>query len=184
MQKRDALRIGDYDVEPSLNQVIRGPQVLPVEPRVMDLLVLLAESPGRVFGRDEILERVWPDTTVQDDALRRVVALLRRTLDDDPKSPRYIETITRRGYRLVAPVSHPEPEPGPPPVNEPPRWLWAAIALAGLAALAVAVWLFPRGDAPGGPGAELSLRPLTSLPGNESEPTFSADGERVAFIHR
>ena len=97
METLDSLRIGDFEVEPSLNRLHKGPEVLTVEPRVMDLLMLLAESPGQVFGRDEILERVWSETKVQDDALRRVVTLLRRVLDDDPKQPRYIETITRRG---------------------------------------------------------------------------------------
>ena len=103
MQTLATLRIGDFDVEPSLNRLHKGHEMLAVEPRVMDLLMLLAEAPGQVFGREEILQRVWPETTVQDDALRRVVTLLRRVLDDDPKQPRYIETIPRRGYRLVAP---------------------------------------------------------------------------------
>ena len=111
MQTRNTLRIGDFDVEPSLNRLYKGREILTVEPKVMDLLMLLAESPGQVLGRDEILQRVWPETTVQDDALRRAMTLLRRALDDDPREPRYIETITRRGYRLVARVSRPAPKP-------------------------------------------------------------------------
>ena len=179
MQTRKSLRIGDFDVEPSLNELHKGLEKLTVEPRVMDLLMLLAESPGQVFGRDEILERVWPETAVQDDALRRVVALLRRVLEDDPKAPRYIETITRRGYRLVAPVSHPDPKPNDSVAGRSPRLLWGMLLLAGLG-LATG-WFFQRGSAP---DIQLDLRPLTSLPGHESEPAFSADGSRVAFIHQ
>ncbi len=185
MQTLNTVRIGDFDVEPSLNRLSKGHEMLTVEPRVMDLLMLLAESPGEVFGRDEILQQVWPETTVQDDALRRVVTLLRRVLDDDPKEPRYIETITRRGYRLVAPVSRPDSKPRPDPkptdsvAKRTPR-LWAGILL--LVGLSVATgWLAHRG---GAPTTQLDLRPLTSLPGHESGPTFSADGSSVAFIHK
>ncbi len=191
----NTLRIGDYDVEPSLNRLDKGHETLTVEPRVMDLLMVLAESPGQVFSRDQILERVWPDTTVQDDALRRVVTLLRRALDDDPKEPQYIETITRRGYRLVAPVSHPAPKPSEVVARKPadtvarkkPRLLGAVLLLVGLGL--AAGWLALRGGAlnaqrEDAANVQLDLRPLTSLPGHESEPAFSPDGGSVAFIHR
>lgn len=186
MQTPSTLRIGDFDVEPSLNRLHREHETLTVEPRVMDLLMLLAESPGQVFGRDEILQRVWSETTVQDDALRRVVTLLRRVLDDDPKEPRYIETITRRGYRLVAPVSRPDPRPTDSVSRRTPWLLGGTLLLVGLSV--AAGWLAQRGGGPttqrgGTPNTQFDLRPLTSLPGHESEPAFSADGSSVAFIH-
>ncbi|MEM9553283.1 MAG: winged helix-turn-helix domain-containing protein [Acidobacteriota bacterium] len=186
MQTLNTLRIGEFDVEPSLNRLSRGTEMHTVEPKVMDLLMLLAESPGQVFGRDEILRRVWPETTVQDDALRRVVTLLRRVFEDDPKEPEYIETITRRGYRLVAPVSHPGPTHF---VARRESRLWGGIALL-LGLILSAGWLVLRGGADATqregapPNSQLALRPLTSLPGHESEPVFSADGSTVAFIHK
>ncbi|MDA8020773.1 MAG: winged helix-turn-helix domain-containing protein [Thermoanaerobaculia bacterium] len=178
MQELNTLRIGDFDVEPSLNRLQNGHEMQTVEPRVMDLLMLLAESPGQVYSRDEILQRVWSETTVQDDALRRVVTLLRRVLDDDPKEPRYIETITRRGYRLVAPVSHPESKPTSSVARATP-WLLGGILL--LVGLSISIgWLAQRR---GAASTQPDLRPLTSLSGHESDPAFSADGSRVAFIH-
>ena len=155
MRTLSSLRIGDFEVEPSLNRLYKAREVFTVEPRVMDLLMLLAERPGQVFGRDEILQRVWPETTVQDDALRRAVTLLRRVLDDDPKEPRYIETITRRGYRLVAPVSRPDPQsrPNPPPTRSvargTSRLLAGVLLLVGLGV--ATVWLAQRGGAPDHP---------------------------------
>ncbi len=184
METLDTLRIGDFEVEPSLNRLRKGHEVLSVEPRVMDLLMLLAESPGQVFGRDEILQRVWSEANVQDDALRRVVTLLRRVLDDDPKQPQYIETITRRGYRLVAPVSRPDSDldPRPSPTESvaaaDPR-LWVGVAAGVLLVVGLSVAMVR----PVQRGAQLDLRPLTSQPGDESEPAFSADGGSIAFIH-
>ena len=188
METLDTLRIGDFEVEPSLNRLHKGQEVLTVEPRVMDLLMLLAESPGQVFGRDEILERVWSETKVQDDALRRVVTLLRRVLDDDPKQPRYIETITRRGYRLVAPVSRPVPKPSPDPKPpEPvaptgPRLL-VGLSVGVLLVIVLSVAMVRPVQRDTAPSSQPDLRPLTSLPGHESDPAFSADGTRVAFLH-
>lgn len=192
MERLNTLRIGDFDVEPSLNRLHKGHEVLTVEPRVMDLLMLLAESPGQVFSRDEILERVWSETKVQDDALRRVVTLLRRVLDDDPKEPRYIETITRRGYRLVAAVSRPEPTPHPAPratestesTATPKPRLWVGLSAGVLLVVGLSIAMVRPSQRVAAPDTQLDLRPLTSLPGHESEPAFSADGNHVAFIHR
>ncbi|MEM1181812.1 MAG: winged helix-turn-helix domain-containing protein [Acidobacteriota bacterium] len=198
MSMRRPLRIGEFDVEPDLNRLRKGSQEQAVEPRVMDLLVLLAESPGEVLSRTEILERVWPETAVQDDALRRVVTVLRRTLGDDSKQPRYIETITRRGYRLVAPVSYPEaPDSGASgagvtterrePVPSPRRAVfWVAAAALVVAVAFGLVWTGRSGDAAETPAAEdpVELRPLSSLPGHEWEPEFAPDGRSVAFLHR
>ena len=180
METRTSLRIGEFDVEPSLNRLYKDQEMRTVEPRVMDLLTLLAETPGRVLGREEILGRLWPETRVQDDALRRVVVMLRRALDDDPKEPRYIETITRRGYRLVAPVSRQDPKSAQSGARRTPRLVRGILLL--LVVLIVATgWLTRRGV---NSSNEVDLRPLTSLPGHESSPAFSPDGSRVAFIHR
>ncbi len=73
-----------------------------LEPKVMELLFLLAGEPGRVFSREEIVTAVWAGAHVNDDALARCVFKLRRALDDDTAAPRFIETIPKRGYRLIA----------------------------------------------------------------------------------
>ena len=81
-----------------------------VEPKVMAVLAYLASRRGEVASKEEILAAVWPDAVVEEGALARCVSELRRVLGDDPKKPRYIETLPRRGYRLVAEV---EPFTGP-----------------------------------------------------------------------
>ncbi len=73
-----------------------------IDPQGIRLLLLLAESPRQLVEKDQLMAHVWPDTIVSDDALTRCVSRIRKTLQDDPKQPRIIETLPKRGYRLVA----------------------------------------------------------------------------------
>src|SRR5690606_29647765 len=96
---------GEALVQPSLNRIsIRG-RVAQVEPKVMQVLLMMAERPGAVIARASFLDTVWAGTVGDDYLLNRAISELRRILDDDPQSPRYIETIRKGGYRLVAPVA-------------------------------------------------------------------------------
>lgn len=72
---------------------------------LMEILVLLSEHPGSVVSREEVLERVWDNRLVSDSTLSRDIAVLRRHLEDDARKPTYIQTISKRGFRLVAPVT-------------------------------------------------------------------------------
>ena len=103
--ERDRQRIGDWDIVPELNELRRGDEKIRVEPKAMDLLVFLAARPGKVVGRAELLACVWPGVVVGDEALTQAVTKLRRALADQARAPAYIETIPKRGYRLVAEVA-------------------------------------------------------------------------------
>src|SRR5262249_30224406 len=72
-----------------------------IEPKMMAVLVALANRRGAVASREELYQAVWPDVIVGGDALDRCITLLRKVLGDDDRHPRYIETISRRGYRLL-----------------------------------------------------------------------------------
>jgi Tol biopolymer transport system component/DNA-binding winged helix-turn-helix (wHTH) protein len=118
-------RLGEWSVYPALNRVALGDRTVQVEPRVMHVLVCLASRPGEVFSRDALLEIVWADIVVCEEALTRTISELRRIFRDDPRDSRFIETIRKGGYRLIAPVS-PITEPSLPalgltagPVVEP-----------------------------------------------------------------
>ena len=98
-------RIGEaYHVEPSLNRVTGPGGIHRLEPKVMMVLVCLAERAGQMVPKDRLLHSAWADTAVGDDVLTRAVSELRRLFEDDPKQPRVIETIPKSGYRLIAPV--------------------------------------------------------------------------------
>ena len=94
----------DVRVDVASFRVERGGRAVPLEPKAFDLLVLLLAADGRVVTKQEILESVWKDTAVTDNALTRIVAQLRRALGDDAREAKYIETVPTRGYRWIAPV--------------------------------------------------------------------------------
>jgi len=110
----DDFRLADWTVHPSLGRITRGDEAVHLQPRVMDVLVYLARQPGKVLSKEEILDAVWPDEFVANSVLTRAVAVLRRALGENAKSPSYIETIPKRGYRLIADVEEVAPSPSFP----------------------------------------------------------------------
>ncbi|MCP4205303.1 MAG: protein kinase [bacterium] len=95
-------------MRPSLNRLERDGKVVQIEPKSMDVLVDLAEHAGELRSKRRLLHVVWGDAFVTDDVLTRAISQLRKELGDDAKNPKYIETIPRQGYRLVAPRTEPE----------------------------------------------------------------------------
>jgi transcriptional activator of cad operon len=98
------LQIGDWTVEPALNQLSAAGKTIKLEPKAMAVLAYLADRPGQVVSRDALLAAVWPGVVVGDDSLTQVIIKLRKALGDVPGKPSYIQTISKGGYRLVAPV--------------------------------------------------------------------------------
>ena len=97
-------RIGEHAVQPQRGRIASPSGEVHVEPRAMDVLVALARRAGDTVSRDELIEAVWKHPHVSDEALSRCISLLRQALGDDRAQPRYLETIPKRGYRLLAPV--------------------------------------------------------------------------------
>ena len=97
-------RWDDFVLDLDTYRLERAGTPLSLEPKAFNLLVLLVSRPAHLFTKQEIFDRVWPDTAVTDHALTRVVAQLRRVLGDDVKEVRYLETVPTRGYRWVCPV--------------------------------------------------------------------------------
>ena len=97
--------LGDWLVEPGLNRLSRNGTALHLRPQLMDVLVCLARAPGRTVHRDELLRRVWPgQSAVSESAIARCIAELRQALGDQAAAPTHIETIHKRGYRVIAPI--------------------------------------------------------------------------------
>ncbi len=101
-------RVGPVLVHPERLAIERDGAEISLEPRIMELLVALAEHAGEVIGAEQLLIEVWRGTFYGDNPVHRAIGVLRRQLGDDPRSPVFIETIRKRGYRLIAPVAFPE----------------------------------------------------------------------------
>jgi len=82
----------------------RGQERVPIPPKAYDVLRYLVENPGRLITQDEILEKLWTDTYVNPEVLRKYILDIRKILGDRPDKPEFIETVTKRGYRFIAPV--------------------------------------------------------------------------------
>jgi len=100
-----SLKVGRWIVDPSLNSMSSEGRSVRLEPKVMGVLVCLAQHPGETLSKEQLFQAVWPNIIVTEDVLKRCIAELRRAFDDDARNPHIIETISKRGYRLVAPVS-------------------------------------------------------------------------------
>ena len=100
-------RLGECLVEPAKSRIFNPRGEERVEPRVMEVLVALTMYAGQTVPRDKLINAVWSTSYVSDEVLSRCISLLRRHLDDDPRNPRYIETIPKRGYRLVTAILEP-----------------------------------------------------------------------------
>jgi DNA-binding winged helix-turn-helix (wHTH) protein len=103
-RKAESFRVGDWLVVPGLNRLSRGGEDIQLELKLMEVLVHLAERPGELVSKRDLVDAVWQVEVVSDGTLTRAIALLRKALGDDARHPRYIETIPKRGYRFIAPV--------------------------------------------------------------------------------
>lgn len=99
------LIIGDWTIDAPSNRISGKGKTVELEPRVMDLLMLFAARAGEVISKTEMIESLWDEVHVNDDALTRCIFKLRKALEDDARSPEYIETVSKRGYRLIADVA-------------------------------------------------------------------------------
>jgi len=95
------LQFGDFTLDANRFELRRGTDLLHLQPKTFDLLHYLLRHADRVVEKDELLAAVWPGVVVTEHSLTRCVKDLRRTLGDDAAAPRYIETVAKRGYRLM-----------------------------------------------------------------------------------
>jgi DNA-binding winged helix-turn-helix (wHTH) protein/Tol biopolymer transport system component len=188
-------RVGAWSVDPSTGQLTRGTETRRARPLVADVLLFLATHAGEVVTKEQLVAGPWGGAAIADSALTSTIAELRELLDDQPKSPQYIETLPKRGYRLIAavalsdPIADPISDRVPDPVSDSmldpvsdrvtipatatPAWRWTrrswAIAFGLGAAFAIAVTVSiasrPRPAAPPPTPPVRPMRLTVDLPG-------------------
>lgn len=198
IDRSEAFHVAGWQIQPALNRMERDGATIQVEPKVMQVLTVLADHAGEPVTREALFETVWADTVVTDDTLTRCISELRKLFDDDARDPQVIETISRVGYRLVVPVvpvqsgdssfaSSPVldvalslPAPVAQAPRSVPRWAWSLAVVLLVGAGVLVGWRLAHVPSPAA-RQPVRAKPLTSLPGRESMAALSPSGDRVVF---
>jgi DNA-binding winged helix-turn-helix (wHTH) protein/pimeloyl-ACP methyl ester carboxylesterase len=109
---RGAYRFGPFHLDVRERRLSRGGEVIPLRLKVFDTLLVLVENAGRLVTKQELIDTVWPETTVEENNLNHNVSVLRKALGENAAGQQYIETVTRVGYRFAAPVDADVPQTG------------------------------------------------------------------------
>jgi Tol biopolymer transport system component/DNA-binding winged helix-turn-helix (wHTH) protein len=156
--------------------LLRAGQAVPLKPKTFDLLVLVVSGRGRVLTKAELMRNLWPETFVEESNLTFQISTLRKALGDP--GAEWIETVPKHGYRFAVEAAIAEPQ-APNLAAATPRFRlrWIAVAVSLLLAAAMG-WSFRARQ----PVAEaIHVDPFTTYPGVETHPSFSPDGNHVAF---
>ncbi len=164
-------RFDQYVLDPLNRRLTANGEHCPLEPKSFRLLEFLIENRDRAVPKEEIFSVVWEGVAVSDNALTRAIAQVRKALDDDPKEPRYIETIPTVGYRFTGHL-----------IERPVRRFPAHWAAAGLIVIAIslgAVWFEKRPSQ--SPRKVVAIGQITKSNAADLWPSFSPDGSQIAF---
>ena len=158
---RRLFRFGPFRLDADRRLLLRGREAVPLRPLVFDTLLVLTERVGEVVTKDELLDAVWPDSVVEENNLSQNILALRRVLEDGGSNDVRIETLPKRGYRLIAQLEEELPPPRPtltaPTVpraiaaaapRRRPMPMGAVAVLVGAVVVALGLWLARRGPAP------------------------------------
>src|SRR6266545_3362330 len=103
-QVQERYEFGPFRLDPAEHTLLRGNQLVPLTPKAFETLALLVRSSGHLVRKEELIERVWRDTIVEEGNLNVIIHTLRKALGDDPRESKYIETVAKCGFRFVAEV--------------------------------------------------------------------------------
>jgi Tol biopolymer transport system component/DNA-binding winged helix-turn-helix (wHTH) protein len=189
MPRPEQLRFDSYDVDLRSGEIRRSGSRVRLQEQPFIILSMLLEEPGAIVTRDQIRLRLWPDNSFGDfdHGINVAVKKLRDALADDPNSPRFIETVARRGYRFIAPVElHGVDQCLTRVAQQPPErsvvkakgryWVLILAPILLLCCVAALLWLRK-------PMPPVFYQPnaITSLRGAARKPAFSPAGDEVVF---
>src|SRR6185312_4607406 len=182
-------RFGLFEADLQTGELRKNGVKVPLQGQPFQVCAILLQHSGELVTREELRREVWPEDTFVDfdHALNTAITKIRVALGDQADNPRFVETLPRRGYRFIAPIEKPI-LPNPAPVvlqghfqRVPPKKYWiTGVALSIFVLSIVVIWRYARrhaeADLP-----QLEVVPIAAMPGFESDPAFSPDGNQVAF---
>ncbi len=204
-------QFGPFRLNLSEHTLLRDGQPVPITPKIFDVLGVLVRHSGHLVDKETLLREVWPGSFVEEGALNRSVSVLRKALGDSSSGQKYIETVPKRGYRFVAPVSE-SPDDRSGSVVQPhsrgvpdaeandthsvdlaqarttrPRISQRAVAIAGVLLLLIVATLSFAIRGLGEPKMSASLTTIpahrqVTFTGKSGTPTISPDGRRIAYV--
>jgi DNA-binding winged helix-turn-helix (wHTH) protein len=196
-QRRPPLSFGPFAFDPNSRLLSRDGTEVPLPPRVLGVLELLLQRAGEVVNRQELIDTIWKDAFVSDTSLAEAVSVLRQALGDDPQSPTFIQTLHRRGYRFVAPVSSADaaavtatgeepvvdaaPAVSPSIGKELIPWGIAAIAICIAAAATWQLTRAGRGEPAMSTRFAVAAAPGTAFDASAPALAISRDGTQIAW---
>ncbi|HWP41875.1 MAG TPA: winged helix-turn-helix domain-containing protein [Blastocatellia bacterium] len=182
---RDNFRLGEWLVQPQLNTVSFNGTSSRLEPRAMEVLLYLARNRGEVVSKEQIIQDVWGGRFVTEEVMTNSIFELRKALGDEARNPRFIQTIPKRGYRLIAPVTSDQP-PEAHVLQPSRRWKLATAAALILASAIVALWLSVWSRESTSLAESFRIDALAVLPfedlSSQAEQDYFADGMTEALI--
>src|SRR5215213_3006202 len=110
VQDKPVYEFGAFRLDPAQFVLLRGSEIVPLTPKVFETLKILVENSGQVVEKDDLLQKIWSDTVVEEASLAKNISVLRKVLSENGSGKSYIETIPKRGYRFTAPVKDVETE--------------------------------------------------------------------------
>src|SRR5690349_1178427 len=103
-QTRRLYEFGAFRLDAQERLLLRHGEIVPLTPKAFEMLLALVENSGRLLGKQELMQRLWPDSFVEEGSLAQNVSLLRKVLGESQEGEKFIETVPRRGYRFIAKV--------------------------------------------------------------------------------